>query len=185
MKTIILILALISVPVFAQNEDRQLTDRLDMLEAQIKMLFQMTAMKGNSYKNTDVFIGETADKKVSVSTNSTAGMLGNYPTNGVLQVDTNTMTYTLVDGGDAVKLSTYIYTGTNGAPSGAALPEGQYNGQVLWWNGTVWKLSDQPSDPSVLVFSDGEVKWIYLDGIYKGVFKDASGSAVSDYPRFH
>ena len=85
-----------------------------------------------------------------------------------------------------------------GMGGGGSMPDGEYQGDLLYWNtGTSsWWLVRAPQDGAVtgvfvLVYDstlDGGVKhpkWLQLDVKYEGVFHGASGKAVSDWPRFH
>ena len=137
------------------------------------------------------------DVKVAVSTNSTAaGYLGETKTNGTIRTD-YTIDYDSSDT-NSILLSanpTNIWTEitniyTNGVPG--TLPDGDYHGQVSWWdtNTTAWILTDKPTAPAVMVFdtkdaAGGTVRWETLDVLYKGIYRDTNSNASADFIRAH
>ena len=127
-----------------------------------------------------------SDRMVAVTPTNTPGYLGATGSDGVLRTSLG-IDYEY--GGDFITLS-----GTIDANNGyVVVTNGTARGQVLWWDDSVgdhgrWIPSDTPSSPAVLVYdakdnTNGSVRWETLDAIYKGIFRDSSTHAVSDYPR--
>ena len=168
-----------------------LNSRLDGLESQISSLAGQLALIATA-EEAD-WEGPIEDEEegpflvgndqVAVDEDAVPGFLGAESTDGVLRTD-STMTY--ADGGDFVTLGgKYSSTPGDPGPPGDGLPTGQYVGQVLWWNGTNWIMSNQPTTPAVLVFNGTTVQWVQAGTDYQVLQRKADDTLGFDWTRAH
>ena len=139
------------------------------------------------------------DQACAVDTFEKASYLAKTRSKGILRTDT-TIDYTSAVDGTGLRYVQLTCASlpvlADSGPPGAGLLDGDYHGQIMWWDQTngVWKLTTAPTSPAVLVFDPDEqlaggnlntVRWETIATLYEGVVRDSDAEIQDGWVRAH